>query len=271
MTSSNMAKETDLPSVPAAKDYYFDINWFETRQITDRVLAIREPNHFEDVLSFYVQCGNDKYLIDTGMGLADITTVFPSSEEPHVLLTHTHWDHVGSVSEFQKVAVFNHPFETKRLRSGWLPQEMIGFTPENFNQAWSIPTSFSKDTFSLPGITNFRTLYDGQVLSIGDAMIRVIHTPGHSPGSVCFFDETHGYLFTGDTLYSGPIYLHMPESDADKYFASLEKLYTITKGKIKTIFPGHNQFAISPNTLLNFLLASKGDLEPLETIEGKEV
>lgn len=46
-------------------------------------------------------------------------------------------------------------------------------------------------------------LSDGQVLPVGEATLRVVHTPGHSPGSCCFASPELGVVFTGDTLFSG--------------------------------------------------------------------
>ena len=252
---------------PQSHEYYFNSSWFKTQQVTSDILAIREPYHYEDVLSFFVQAGDDTYMVDTGMGLSDIRTQFPS-EEPYVLLTHTHWDHVGAVSELKRAAVFDHPFETDRLKKGWMPHEMVGFEEENFDSQHKPPPEFSKETFTLPGTSDFSTFSDGQVLTVGDTRIAVIHTPGHSPGSVCFFDETRGLLFTGDTIYKGPIYLHMKESNPDEYFASLEKLYSQLKGKIDRILPGHNRFSSSPELLERFFSAARGTLKPLEIEKG---
>ena len=48
-----------------------------------------------------------------------------------------------------------------------------------------------------------RELNDGDVFEVGGAVLRAIHTPGHSPGSTCFYLESEGTVFTGDTLFNG--------------------------------------------------------------------
>ncbi|VXB85788.1 Zn-dependent hydrolase [Arthrobacter sp. 9AX] len=48
-----------------------------------------------------------------------------------------------------------------------------------------------------------RDLHDGDVFEVGGAALRAIHTPGHSPGSTCFYLESEGTVFTGDTLFNG--------------------------------------------------------------------
>ena len=74
-------------------------------------------------------------------------------------------------------------------------------------------------------------------LNLGDREIKVIETPGHTPGGVSFIDKTYGLLFTGDLLYEGPLYAFENESNPEIYLNSLKE---IAKLPIKTIHPGHN-------------------------------
>lgn len=70
-------------------------------------------------------------------------------------------------------------------------------------------------------------------------VFKVIKTPGHSPDSVCFYEKNQKWLFSGDTLYPGPIYLHLKESNSKDYLSSLNKLMKL---EIKEIYPAHNDF-----------------------------
>lgn len=186
--------------------YPFGREWFTTER-TGRVLGIREPHHFEDVLSFFIQGDHRSLLIDTGMGLSSIREFILGNDDTTVLLTHTHWDHIGGVSEFEKVAVFNHPFETERLKKGCREEEIEG-----------------TGQFSIKGVEQFSVVNDGDTIDIGGDFLHVIHTPGHTPGSAWFFMEKTGFLFTGDSLYPGSEYLHLPESDYNLYVTSLNRL-----------------------------------------------
>ena len=80
---------------------------------------------------------------------------------------------------------------------------------------------------------------DGQKMDIDGFTIQVIHTPGHTPDSVCYFLKDLNWLFVGDTLYPGPLYAHLPESDIAAYAQSLAKLCSFTNKKT-LILPGHN-------------------------------
>ena len=90
-------------------------------------------------------------------------------------------------------------------------------------------------------------LEDGQVLTAGELEIRVIHTPGHSPGSVCFL--VGGHLFTGDTLFVGAA------GRTDLGGSSLQTLLESIETKILTlpdetvIHPGHD-YGESPSSTL---------------------
>lgn len=251
---------------------YFGKDWFNAKQVEPDIWAFREPNHSEDVLSYLIKGSAKNVLIDTGMGLANFRDamlgIVPDQETTTVLLTHSHWDHIGGANLFQKVSIFNLPYETKRLSKGWLPSEMCGFENEEF--AIPVPANFSKDTFQVSGVLNFATFEDEQKIDLGDKHLSVIHTPGHTRGSVCFFLEERGLLFTGDTLYPGPEYLHLPESSLEHYKQSLETLFEKIGKRLKRIFPGHNAFSAEPELLARHLLALNGIIEPETIVSGQD-
>lgn len=86
-----------------------------------------------------------------------------------------------------------------------------------------------------------RTFADGDVLMLGDEEIRVIHTPGHTEGSVCFLCNRE-FLLTGDTLFDGDVgRTDLYGGDDRKLYASLQRLRTLDKGL--TIYPGHGASA----------------------------
>ncbi len=48
-------------------------------------------------------------------------------------------------------------------------------------------------------------LYDSEIIQLGDREVTVIHTPGHSPRHICFYEEHQGYLYSGDLIYEGTL------------------------------------------------------------------
>jgi len=138
-----------------------------------------------------------------------------------ILLTHTHWDHIADVAPLKKqtgATVYVHPLDVPNLEQPgadglpfWIPIE--GVNPDFF-------------------------LNEGDLISIGNISIRVIHTPGHSSGSVCLYCAEENILFSGDTLFAGTIgNLSFPTSQPDLMWPSLAKLRQLPPQTI--VYPGH--------------------------------
>lgn len=82
-----------------------------------------------------------------------------------------------------------------------------------------------------------RFLKEGEEIKIGGEVLKIIHTPGHTPGSICLLGN--GFLFSGDTLfYGGYGRTDLPGGSDDDMARSLEKLDKMIKPKTK-VYPGH--------------------------------
>jgi Zn-dependent hydrolases, including glyoxylases len=101
-----------------------------------------------------------------------------------IVSTHGHWDHIGenaAVASHTGAAIAVHPLDRDRLEH---PQPL--FAP------FEIPPS-------VPAVE----LAEGGVIRFGEIRLRVLHTPGHTEGSVCLMADDEGLLFSGDTLFAG--------------------------------------------------------------------
>ncbi len=101
-----------------------------------------------------------------------------------IVSTHGHWDHIGdnaAVAEHTGADIAVHPLDRERLTD---PQPL--FAP------FEIPPS-------VPAVE----LAEGGVVRFGAIRLRVLHTPGHTEGSVCLQAADEGLLFSGDTLFAG--------------------------------------------------------------------
>jgi glyoxylase-like metal-dependent hydrolase (beta-lactamase superfamily II) len=143
-----------------------------------------------------------------------------------ILLTHAHYDHVMDLA---KVA--------KKTNAGVYVHEL-----ENFKAP-----SLQAGLFSA-GLESMRIIKikDNDTISVGKIKIKVIHTPGHSPGSVCFlFDKK---LLTGDTLFVGSIgRVDLPGSSEEDMAKSLKKLSRLSDDI--EIYPGHD-YGNSPKSTI---------------------
>ena len=81
-------------------------------------------------------------------------------------------------------------------------------------------------------------LEEGQVLTIGQLELQVLHTPGHSPGSVCLYGEEAGVLFDGDVLFNmGMGRYDLPGGNYSVLMESIRRLLTLPDET--TVYPGH--------------------------------
>ena len=92
------------------------------------------------------------------------------------------------------------------------------------------------------------------IIDIGGREIEVLHTPGHSPGHLCFWEKSRGYLFTGDLVYKDILFAYYPSTDPEAYLDSLEKVAALP---VKKVFPAHHSLDIEPEILIRMREAFK--------------
>ncbi|MDR3543355.1 MAG: MBL fold metallo-hydrolase [Desulfosporosinus sp.] len=142
----------------------------------------------------------------------------------YILLTHGHVDHIGAVDEL-------------RVLLGAVLVGIHAGDAEMLTDAKKNLSSFVGSNVVLKNADFL--LQDGQDLSVGKQLLKVISTPGHSPGCVCFLSPEG--LFSGDTLFAGSI------GRTDFPGGSLDQLLRGVKGKLlilpedTRVFPGHGE------------------------------
>ncbi|MBI3955984.1 MBL fold metallo-hydrolase [Candidatus Gottesmanbacteria bacterium] len=218
-------------------------SWFTVGQVHPRVFALAEFSHWEKVVSYLVVGKRHAILFDSGMGYADllamVATVTPLPVT--VFLTHGHWDHIGSVHKFEEIYLFNHPFETDLLSSGFSSNTIEELVDPNL-----FDKPFTPRSFTAPGIRQYHKIHDGETVSFDTITVTCIHTPGHTPGSACYKVDPFDILVTGDTIYSGPLYANLPESNLQDYAMSVNKLARTVTSKM-VLLPGHNAIHEKPS------------------------
>lgn len=219
--------------------------WFTVQKIDDSTFAISEYGHWEKVHSFLLLGGEKAALIDTGLGIDNIKRITEqlTSLPIEVITTHVHADHIGSHGEFEKIFVHEDDKD-------WLINGIKGLTIEQIRKDMSrditlpLPTTFNPNTYKPFQGEPTGLLKDGDKINLGNRELTIYHTPGHSPGHICVFDVTNGYLFTGDLLYDEtPIYAFYPSTNPIDLINSLERLSEIPN--VTKIFGSHNTIGLN--------------------------
>jgi glyoxylase-like metal-dependent hydrolase (beta-lactamase superfamily II) len=207
-------------------------SWFTINEVSEKVWVLSDHN----IDNIYLIEGKDSaLLIDTGIGAADlVSAVKKLTDKPLiVIITHGHPDHCGSNWQFEKVYI--HPADSAAAHMLNLPETRANMTANMMGNATLSP----EEIYSGP-IYNTRLLplEEGQIFNLGGRFIKVMETPGHTPGEICLLDIGNKLLFTGDNNNSLVWLFLEGSSPLSKYLLTLEKQKERI-GEFDIIFPGH--------------------------------
>lgn len=220
-------------------------DWFTIDEIDGETWIISEYRHWEETHCYLLNGTERSLLIDTGLGICNIhDEVSRLTQNPvSAVATHIHWDHIGGHWYFPDF--YAHGEELDWL-SGGFPLSIETIRAMVLDRC-DPPKGFDVGRYTLFQGTPARILRDGDTIDIGGRVIEVLHTPGHSPGHMCFWEEARGYLFTGDLVYKDTLFAYYPSTDPQAYLASLERLSTLPA---KRVFPAHHTLDIGPELVL---------------------
>jgi len=190
-------------------------------------------NMGQNVYLYYCRISGEGVLIDAGCNEADRNEITAFLQEKGItvnaiLLTHGHFDHIITANEMKKLTnaeIYCHKLEVPMLED-----------PE-LNLSTIIKQKLS--------VTPDKTLQDGDIIKFGHAALEILHTPGHTPGGVCYYDRESANLFTGDTLFRESVgRADLPQGNSKTLKKSIaEKLLTLPGST--NVYPGHG-----PNTTI---------------------
>lgn len=156
---------------------------------------------------FLFVSGGEAAVVDPGGEPQKILSVLKDSKAKLKYIINTHYH-------------FDHTFADREIKKETGAETLIHSAEKDF-------LTFDFDRF----------LEDGEEITVGKEVLKIVHTPGHSRGSVCLFGR--GFVFSGDTIFDGSYgRVDLPGGSAEDMAASLERLAIMIKpGTV--VYPGH--------------------------------
>ncbi len=198
-------------------------------QITENILLLNGAG-----IDSNVYCIDNELLVDTGTGAFIEETLeqmnrfgVDKNNIKKIVLTHEHFDHIGAASEMKKK----------------LGANLFVCEDAELNNGTSLSDLFDED-LDVPDVDGYFS--EGDEINTSSYSFKVLHTPGHSPGSICLWDKQKGVLVSGDLIFrDGFGRVDIPGGDADKIKESLRRVKEL--GDINVLLPGHGTPASNKN------------------------
>ena len=175
--------------------------------------------------------GKRAVIVDPGYGRQDEKILFHSFirdnglKPEKILLTHCHIDHVLGLADCCR---------TYGLKATFHSSDLFQLEDENVRQAGLLGFSYPA-----PEGIEYEFINDGDIISAGEITLEVIHTPGHTPGGVCYLCRDEKLLLSGDTLFAGAIgRTDIKGGDYDALMKSIMNGLMTLDGDID-VLPGH--------------------------------
>ena len=183
--------------------------------------------------NIYIILGENPTIIDCDTGLnneevdRDIKNIVDPTLIKQIILTHEHFDHCGGVKKLcdltggnAKIVSYENAADKIELGESIFARLLGGVMPK-------MPVDVR--------------LIDGDTINIGDETFEVIHTPGHTPGSMCLYSKTSKSLISGDTIFAYGSFgrYDFPGGDLILLKQSIEKL---AEFDVENLYPGHELY-----------------------------
>ena len=199
---------------------------------------------YDKNLTYLVTCMRtaNQFLVDAAVPLDSVSRFINQRGLITLFITHTHPDHIAYINEY--VEAFPN-----------------------------LVTIVYKDSDKKISCNYIKQVKDGDIISVGQLSVEILHTPGHYPDSICYLlDEV---LFTGDTLFVGRTGRTVGKaSDVRKLYKSVyEKIFSLPSKTI--IYPGHDygprtSISLEENIAISPLLNAKDEEDFIEKMKHYE-
>jgi len=178
---------------------------------------------FVETNGYVMKSGDEVIVVDAPKGIADYL-VGKGLKPTRLLLTHQHFDHVEDALAVQQAGarVYAHSAYSNDLNRAELAR-----------QSWGLP-------IEVPEFKVDELLKEGDELNFGELYFEILHVPGHSPDSLCYYDKKNAHLLAGDTLFRRGIgRTDLPGHGDEELLLTGIAQKILTLAELTQVWPGH--------------------------------
>ena len=184
-------------------------------ELDERITQFRIKTNYLTTNNYFLDYGT-KTLIDASF--------IPDKPVDIIILTHCHWDHIYALAEV--VGRYKPVVMAGRKDTGDIEKITEKVIPEHSDK-------------ELRPVKVDKRLKEGDKVDLGDLVLEVLETPGHTEGSISLWNEEKGLLFTGDTLFNGAVgRWDLPSGNEEMLWKSVRRLEALP---YKYLLPGHGR------------------------------
>ncbi|HEX9448766.1 MAG TPA: MBL fold metallo-hydrolase, partial [Dongiaceae bacterium] len=150
------------------------------------------------------------------------------------IASHSHFDHIGNHHEFPDRAIHSaeahilaRPDRFNTVADDYVSDDIFTALP---------PGDWQAARYEVQPAPAQTLLNDGEFIDLGDRSFEVLHLPGHSPGSIAFYEKMTDILFAGDVIYDGPLAYEAYHTDMADYVRSMKRVLELS---VSIVHGGH--------------------------------
>lgn len=204
-------------------------------QLDEQTWQIKEFDEQNSVYMYLLAGNQQAVLIDSGFGLIELDAIVRelTTLPIQVFLTHGHIDHIGGTGFFENVHLHADDRQVYELHCKRYSALVPGRTLR-------------------PHKHDLHTLTNNQRFNLGGRTLTIIHTPGHSIGSICVLDVERKWMFTGDTCCKADVLLNLEGSATIETYLATMKMLGTYKDRIQTTWPAHHSVPVATDIFEQF-------------------
>lgn len=233
------------------------LNFFSHEQISQRLWIFTEGYSMVHRFTIGVIIGDEKILVvDSGLGATNnlretIESVVGKTKPLICVCTHLHPDHAGSAKRFDEAYCSHLDWPARSDFALNAQQRLTDLEGFSLNNAEVL--AYGKTHMIENADSTFKDIQDGDIFDLGGVQIEAVHVPGHSAGSMAFFNRAEKYVFTGDAINTDVRLRKLGRAGFKAYIEMLSR-FIARVGEDVTLYPTHLPLAMDISIARNLIV-----------------